>query len=155
MKLQKYDLRLNKERNKSVLVKECCFSYPGYSLNNPEKIVAALNTAEDMEHLPEEHMYMLAFNSQLNVSGFFHISHGTVNMSVASPREIFLRSVLCNATGIVLIHNHPSGNPTPSQEDRLATQRIHQAGKLMEIPLIDHIIIGAGCYYSFRENDLV
>ena len=48
MKLQKYDLRLNKERNKSVLVKECCFSYPGYSLNNPEKIVAALNTVEDM-----------------------------------------------------------------------------------------------------------
>lgn len=89
MKLQKYDLRLNKERNKSVLVKECCFSYPGYSLNNPEKIVAALNTVEDMEHLPEEHMYMLAFNSQLNVSGFFHISHGTVNMSVASPRRYF------------------------------------------------------------------
>lgn len=89
------------------------------------------------------------------MSGFFHISHGTVNMSVASPREIFLRSVLCNATGIVLIHNHPSGNPDPSQEDRVTTQRICQGGKLMGIPLIDHIIIGAGCYYSFRENDLV
>ena len=153
MKLQKYDLRLNKERKKSVLVKECCFDYPGNSLNNPEKIVTALNAVEHMEYLPEEHMYMLAFNSQLDVSGFFHISHGTVNMSIASPREMFLRSVLCNATGIVLIHNHPSGHPAPSQEDRLTTQRIRQAGKLMEIQLIDHIIIGAGCYYSFREND--
>lgn len=153
MKLQKYDLRLNKERNKSVLVKECCFDYPGNSLNNPEKIVTALNAVEHMEYLTEEHMYMLAFNSQLDVSGFFHISHGTVNMSVASPREIFLRSALCNATGIVLVHNHPSGNPAPSQEDRLTTRRIRQAGKLMEIQLIDHIIIGSGCYYSFREND--
>lgn len=153
MELQKYDLRLSKERNRSVLVKECCFNHHGNALNNPEKIVTALNAVEDMEYLPEEHMYMLAFNSQLDVSGFFHISHGTVNMSVASPREIFLRSVLCNATGIVLVHNHPSGNPAPSQEDRLTTQRIRQAGKLMEIQLIDHIIIGAGCYYSFREND--
>lgn len=83
------------------------------------------------------------------------ISVGTINASLVHPREVFSYAVKEQAHGIVLIHNHPSGNPEPSTEDRLLTKRLCEAGKLIGIHVLDHIIIGDNRYYSFKENDLI
>lgn len=79
------------------------------------------------------------------------LSSGTVNMSLISPREIFLTALKMQAVHILLIHNHPSGDPTPSREDIEITKRIHEASQIMNIPLVDHIIIGDNTYMSLKE----
>ena len=83
------------------------------------------------------------------------MSTGTVNASLISSREIFIEAVRCQAVHIILIHNHPSGNPAPSSEDILLTKRIQEAGLLIGIELLDHIIIGDRCYVSLREENLM
>ena len=83
------------------------------------------------------------------------ISRGTVNMSVISPRELFIEALQKNAVYIILLHNHPSGDPMPSREDILVTQRIREGGSLLGIELLDHIIIGDNCYVSLAEQKLL
>ena len=80
------------------------------------------------------------------------ISEGTVNASIMSAREIFLTAIQSKAVSILLLHNHPSGDPTPSVSDIQITKKIAEASKLMDIPLIDHIIIGDNRYISFKEK---
>ena len=84
-----------------------------------------------------------------------NISKGTVKASIITPRELFVEALKQEAVSIVLLHNHPSGDPTPSADDRLITGRIAQAGALVGIDLLDHIIIGNHCYMSFREEGLL
>ena len=78
-----------------------------------------------------------------------------MNASIISPREIFIEALEKNAVAIVLVHNHPSGDPTPSENDFRFTKRIQEAGKLIGIELLDHIIIGNNCYTSFAEEKLL
>jgi DNA repair protein RadC len=78
-----------------------------------------------------------------------------VNASLITPRELFIEALQKNATAIVILHNHPSGDPSPSQDDIDTTARIKKAGDLIGIPLLDHIIIGDNCYISFCESDLL
>lgn len=80
------------------------------------------------------------------------VSVGSLNSSIVHPREIFKAAILSNAASIILYHNHPSGDPTPSIEDLNATERIRDCGKLIGIDLLDHIIIGDDTYYSMREK---
>lgn len=79
------------------------------------------------------------------------ITKGTVNASMVSPREIYIEAMRCNAVNIILVHNHPSGNCNPSTEDYRVTEQVKQAGRILNIPLLDHIIIGDMEYYSFAE----
>ena len=83
------------------------------------------------------------------------ISKGTINSAVISPRELFVEALKKNAVSIVLLHNHPSGDPKPSKADVLITRRVHEAGMLIGIELLDHIIIGDNCYFSMREEELL
>jgi DNA repair protein RadC len=83
------------------------------------------------------------------------VSKGTVNASIITPRELFIEALQKNAVAIVIMHNHPSGDPTPSQEDIITTNRIKNAGNLIGIELLDHIIIGNNCYISFRETGML
>ena len=82
------------------------------------------------------------------------ISVGTVNASVATPREIFIEALKFRGTGIILMHNHPSGDPNPSEEDCLFTIRVAEAGKMMGVMLLDHIIIGDNSYVSLKERGI-
>ena len=84
-----------------------------------------------------------------------NISKGTVNASLITPRELFIEALQKNAVSIIILHNHPSGDPTPSREDMLTTKRILDAGALIGIDLLDHIIIGNNCYMSFREEGML
>jgi DNA repair protein RadC len=80
------------------------------------------------------------------------LSTGTVEVSIAHPRDVFRAAVLASATSVALFHNHPSGDPAPSATDRLLTKQLVEAGELMNIGVIDHIILGAGTYFSFKEE---
>ena len=82
------------------------------------------------------------------------ISRVTVNASVTTPREILIEALRCCAVSMVLVHNHPSGDPQPSREDILLTRRVEEAGRMIGIPVLDHIIIGDGTYVSMKERGL-
>lgn len=81
------------------------------------------------------------------------VSVGTLNASIVHPREVYNRAIKWSSAGIIVLHNHPSGNAAPSKEDLSITARLVEAGKIIGIPLIDHIIIGNEKYYSFKENN--
>ncbi len=110
---------------------------------------------EDMRHQRQEHMKLLMLNTKTMLIGESNISKGTVNASLISPRELFIEALERNAVSIILLHNHPSGDPTPSKEDILITKRICEAGNLIGIELLDHIIIGNNCYISFVEKQMM
>ena len=80
------------------------------------------------------------------------VSMGTINASLVTGREVFKSAILSNASYVILLHNHPSGDPTPSKDDIILTKRIIETGNLIGIPLVDHIIIGDNRYVSFRES---
>lgn len=95
---------------------------------------------------------VLYLNQDNRLKGFMRLSDGGMTNVIVDPRLVMMGALGCMATSIILSHNHPSGNPRPSQDDRLLTKKLMAACKLMDIVLQDHIIIGAGRYYSFRDN---
>lgn len=109
---------------------------------------------EDLRHLETERLMVVMLNTKHMFLGDFELSKGTVNASMASPRETFINALKAGAVYIVLIHNHPSGDPSPSKEDILTTKRIKEAGNIIGISLIDHIIIGDNKYISLKQRGL-
>ena len=110
---------------------------------------------EEMRHQKQEEMKLLMLNTKTKLIGETDISKGTVNASLISPRELFIEALERNAVSIILLHNHPSGDPTPSESDVLLTKRVKEAGDLIGIELLDHIIIGNNCYISFAEQQMI
>ena len=110
---------------------------------------------EDMRHERQEIMKLLMLNSKTHLIGETNISKGTVNASLITPRELYIEALQKNAVSIIILHNHPSGDPTPSEEDIIITARIREAGDLIGINLLDHVIIGNNCYTSFYESGLL
>ncbi|RMF61130.1 MAG: JAB domain-containing protein [Calditrichaeota bacterium] len=108
-----------------------------------------------LAHLKKEQFLILILNSANVVMRDVKISEGTLNASLVHPREVFKEAILESAASIILVHNHPSGEVEPSLEDRNITQRLVEAGKLMDIPVLDHVIIGYRRYFSFREAGLI
>lgn len=106
---------------------------------------------EDMRHREQEVMLLLMLNQKGRLLREKYIFQGTVNAAPASPREIFMEALASRAVQIILLHNHPSGDTRPSQEDMNVTRRVEAAGELLGIRLADHIIIGEHSYMSFRE----
>lgn len=123
------------------------------SFQNPDTI--AKYYMEDLRHEKQEHMKLLMLNTKSKLIGETEISKGTVNASLITPRELFIEALQKNAVSIIIMHNHPSGDPTPSREDQLTTRRIKEAGALIGIDLLDHIIIGNNCFISFRKEGLL
>ena len=109
---------------------------------------------EDLRHAAQEQIKLLMLNAKSRLVGEADVSKGTVNASLITPRELFIEALQKNAVSIILMHNHPSGDPAPSKEDILLTKRIKDAGALIGIELLDHIIIGNNCYISFVEKGL-
>ena len=106
---------------------------------------------EQVRHLEVEQVILVMTDSKNQFLKDCVLSTGTVNMSLISPREIFLNALKMQAVNILLVHNHPSGDPTPSRDDIEITKRIHEASQIMNIPLVDHIIIGDNTYMSLKE----
>ena len=103
----------------------------------------------------QEKLLALFLNSKNEVIKEKIIFMGTANQSIVHPRDIFKEAILNNAIKIIIVHNHPSGNVTPSLEDKKFTQKLKEAGELLSIPILDHIIIGNNTYFSFLEQNLL
>lgn len=108
---------------------------------------------QSMRVLDVEKVYVLFFDTKCRFLGDKLLSVGTVNASLISPREIFIEALRRQAVHIILLHNHPSGNPAASREDVAITVQVAEAAKILEISLMDHIIIGDNRYFSFRESN--
>ncbi|MBS6706589.1 MAG: DNA repair protein RadC [Lachnospiraceae bacterium] len=110
---------------------------------------------ERLRHEEQELLICMMFDTKNHLLGDAQISRGTVNSALISPRELFLQALAFHAVHIILVHNHPSGNPEPSQEDIVVTRRVRGAGELIGISLLDHIVIGDHCYISMFEQGLI
>lgn len=154
MKVTFYDTRIT-EDYKTVLVEEKSITYAKESISNPQDTAIMMRKISDIDKLGEEHCYMLAMNTKCRVLGVFLLSKGTIDASFMGTREIFVRALLAGASNIVLCHNHPSKDCAPSQADIDGTKKVRDAGELMRIPLLDHIVIGGASYFSFREHDML
>ena len=123
------------------------------SFHSPESV--ADYYMERFRHESVEYIMLLLLDSGLHLIDESILSKGTVNASLVSPREVFIQALQVQAAGIMLLHNHPGGNPVPSENDIRVTERIEQIGMLTDIPLYDHIIIGDNKYFSFKESKLM
>lgn len=102
-----------------------------------------------------EHFVIMMLSTKNTINAIHTTSIGSLSSAIVHPREVFKAAVLANASSIVLGHNHPSGDPTPSPEDIEATKRLSNAGDLMGIDVLDHVIIGDGRFYSLKERGLL
>ena len=153
MRIVKYKTKLT-ESQKVVLEKECSVNCPEVDrkMNSPEKAVSLAKYYLHMHEQSEEYMYMLCMNSKLEMTSVFEISHGNVNSSIAGTREVFQKALLANAVSIILMHDHPSGDDKPSREDIKVTERMVEAGNIVGIQVLDHIVIGRPGYTSLKEK---
>lgn len=137
------------------LSKRIARSSSGLSLQFDRPETIAEYYMEELRHQEQECLICMMLDTKNHFLGDVQISKGTVNSSLVSPREIFLSALSYHAVYIILIHNHPSGNPEPSKQDILVTQRIQAAGEMLGITLLDHIIIGDLTYCSLHQEGMM
>ena len=143
------------------LVRECTFPAPdgypdaGAPIRSPRDVFACMRPYAERE--VGESFWILPLDGQHRRAGGAPavITRGILNASLVHPREVFQAAILAGAVAIVLCHNHPSGDPTPSPEDRAVTEQLVAAGHLLDIPVHDHVIVGRGRYTSFAEAGLL
>ena len=153
MRMTKYKTKLTEDR-KVVLEKEVSINYPEVrnQIKSPSDVANFARKCLGLDFESEEYLYMLCLNTKNVITSVFELSHGNVNSSVFSVREIYQKALLANAVNIILIHNHPSGDHQPSREDITATERAVKAGELLGVKVLDHIIIGDLFYTSLKEK---
>ncbi|MBE6081254.1 MULTISPECIES: RadC family protein [Tissierellales] len=122
-------------------------------VSSPEVLVNLL--MEEMRYLKKEYFKIAILNTKNNIISIETISVGNLNSSIVHPREVFNLAIRKSANSIILIHNHPSGDPNPSPEDINITNRLIEAGNIVGITVLDHIIIGDNRYVSFKERSII
>lgn len=110
---------------------------------------------EQLRYLQKEHFVCLFLNTKNHVIAQETLSMGSLNASIVHPREVFRAAIKCSSASVVCAHNHPSGDPTPSPEDILMTERLCSAGELIGIDVLDHIVIGDGVFVSLKEQGMM
>jgi DNA repair protein RadC len=125
----------------------------GHLLRNPADAAAAFMAL--LRDEPAEVFGILCLTTKHCVIAYHEVSRGTLDSTPVHPREVFKGALLTNAAAIIGSHNHPSGDPAPSVDDIALTKRLAAAGELLGIPVLDHIIIGDGRYFSFKEAGLL
>ena len=138
------------QKLKVVRTGRICESSPRYT--SPE---AVYPLTKHMENLDREHFVVLHLNGKNQVVAQETISIGSLNQSIVHPREVFKGAVLNSSAAIICVHNHPSGCPLPSPEDKAITKRLKEASEILGIRLFDHLIIGSKKYFSFVEGGLL
>lgn len=155
MMVNMYRMKINKEAG-VFLCKEKSFNYisDNQRITSPDEFVKMMNTLFQLNEQGEEYVYMLAMNNTKPV-GIFEVSHGSMDCAYISPREIFRKALLCGGTHVLLCHNHPSQECIPSKADIHMTKRIKEAGNMLGLELVDHIIVAGDEYLSFKEKELL
>lgn len=136
------------------LMKEASRNYNDIptALNNPDKVYQQIERIINPSELSEEEFWVMCLDVKNKNIGNFRTSKGTIDCTVVHPREVFKGAILLNSANIILTHNHPTGNPTPSEEDIELTKRLVECGELLGIKVLDHIITGDGVFRSLREH---
>ena len=122
-------------------------------IREPEDVVRLFEGR--LRDLQVEEFHLLALDSQSQVLREVLITRGLLNSSLVHPREVFRAAIAEAAAGIIVVHNHPSGDPTPSAEDRTVTRQLAEAGRLLDLPLYDHVVIAGDRYLSFATAGLL
>ena len=145
--MTKYRLELVKEESHKYEVET--------RISCPKDIYEVLTKVCRIQCNAEEVFILITLNTKNIVTGYFEVHRGTINTSLVHPREVFKRALLNNASNIMVAHNHPSGDPNPSKEDIQTTERLKEAGNLLGINLLDHIIVGEDKYISLKEKRIL
>lgn len=120
-------------------------------LEGPEDVAQIIS--HYLEHEDREHFVTMMLDVKNRVIGIHTVSIGTLNASLVSAREVFKAAILCNAASVILAHNHPSGDLTPSPEDLLVTETLAKAGAILDIQVLDHVIVGEmGAHHSLKRS---
>jgi len=125
--------------------------YKSKELTDPKKVYQLIKSKLKDYH--KEHFYVIALNSRNH--SIAEVSVGSLNASIVHPREVFAEAIKNKAASVIFVHNHPSGDPEPSQGDLLITKRLVEAGKILEIEVVDHIIVTSNSFLSFKERKLL
>ena len=133
--------RIEEERRQEIQV-----------IRGPEDVLGYFRFLEDRK---QEEFWILLLNAKNKIIKSQRITIGTLMASLVAPREAYYPAIQFMAAGIIAIHNHPSGDSTASEEDLVVTERLIKSGKILDIPLIDHVIVGDGSYYSFKEEKIL
>lgn len=156
MYISKYETMINKN-NEIYLAETGTYKIDGRRVyNNPSDLAEFFGDTIGIRNAADEHVYIACLDTKCHIIGCFEASHGSCNASMFPVREIFQKALLIGAVNIAISHNHPSGDYTPSQQDIDCTNRIKQAGDLIGISVLDHIIVAANnySYYSFMERGI-
>lgn len=109
----------------------------------------------EMRDSRKEQFLVLLLDTKNRIIRKIMVSEGSLNQSIVHPREVFAPAIRESAAAVIFVHNHPSGDPAPSKEDKELTHRLHEAGKLLGLRVLDHVIIGDGSFYSFADKGLI
>ena len=139
---------------KLKMIKEDTVEY-STKIKSPADIAALAREVLEMHEMAEENFVIVCLNTKNKIAGVHTVSIGSLNASIVHPREVFKAALLNNANGIICLHNHPSGDPEPSREDIEITRRLVEAGEIMGIKVLDHVIIGGQRYLSMKEKCLM
>lgn len=141
-------------RYRVMLVKEAegtFTSYPRYQ--NSSDLFRSFR--EELAALDREFFFMITLDSKNRTIGYHTISMGSLSSSIVHPREVFKPAILENSAAVIFLHNHPSGDPAPSREDRECTSRLTAAAKILGIRVLDHVVFGESDYFSFADAGLL
>lgn len=127
--------------------------YDGYDIKDPQSVVRVIRSS--IRDKAKEHFKLIILNTRNRITTITDVSTGTLSASLVHPREVFKEAIRHSASSVVLAHNHPSGDPEPSEEDLRITRRLIDAGKIIGIEVLDHIIIGKNSFSSFKERGLM
>ena len=124
-----------------------------FDIKDPEAVVKAIRAS--IKDKAKEHFKLILLNPRNKIIGISTISIGTLNASLVHPREVFKDAIVHSAASVVLAHNHPSGDPEPSEDDLKITKKLVDSGKILGIEVLDHIVIGKNNFCSFKERGLI
>jgi DNA repair protein RadC len=127
--------------------------WKNFDIKDPETVVKAVRAS--IKDKAKEHFKLILLNHRNKIIGLSTISIGTLNASLVHPREVFKDAIKHSAASIVLAHNHPSGDPDPSEDDLTITKRLVEAGRILGIEVVDHIVIVKNGFFSFKEKGLI
>lgn len=133
------------------VVREGVINYLPRKITSPKDCYSLVK--QYIDNCDREMFVVVALDVKNQPTAIQTISIGTLSASLVHPREVYKMAILSNSASIIVAHNHPSGNSYPSNEDKVITSRLKEAGKLIGINLLDHLIIGSNDYYSFKEKE--
>jgi len=130
---------------------------PAISFKSPEEVANSFIEGElkPLTDVAQERFILLNLNTKNRLINYSVVSQGNLTSSIVHPREVLKAAILSNSASVIFIHNHPSGDPEPSMDDIEVTTRLNKAFNLLGIDILDHIIIGDGMYYSFKNHNMV